>query len=245
VTTVGYARVSTPEQSLDPQLDRLRAEGCDRIFDDFASAARASRPGWDRCREYLREGDVLVAVKLDRLGRSVQHLAALVEDLAERGVGLKILDQGIDTTTAAGRMLLHMLAAIAEFERALISERTRDGLAAAAAKGRKGGRRRVLTEQDVERARELYAASSMTVDEIARAVGSSTTTLYRALGKVGPKGLGEGRPRGRAGGRKPGLTEAQVKQLRRLYDQRELTVREIGRQFGVAPATVYRYLKVG
>jgi predicted transcriptional regulator len=103
----------------------------------------------------------------------------------------------------------------------------------------------VLTEQDVERARELYATSpGMTVDEIARAVGSSTTTLYRAL-KIGPKGLGEGRPRGRAGGRKPGLTDAQVKQLQRLYDQRELTVPEIGRQFSVAPATVYRYLKVG
>lgn len=245
MTTVGYARVSTGEQSLDPQLDRLRAEGCERVFDDVASGARASRPGWDRCREYLRAGDVLVAVKLDRLGRSVQHLAQLAEDLAERGVGLKILDQSIDTTTAAGRMLFHMLSAIAEFERALISERTRDGLAAAAAKGRKGGRRKVLSNSDIDRARELYAEGSMTVAEIAAVVGSSTTTLYRALGKVGPQGLGEGRPRGRAGGRKPGLTEAQAKQLRRLYDQRELTVPEIGRQFGVAPATVYRYLKAG
>lgn len=179
---VGYARVSTATQTTAGQVDRLTAAGCERVFTDTASGTKASRPQWDECRRYLRTDDTLVLTKLDRAGRSVRHLVELAADLHERGVGLRVLDQGIDTTTPGGRLFFHMLSAMAEFEHDLIIERVNDGLAAARARGRVGGRRPVLTEAKRRRAQELYDARELTVAEIAKTVGVSETTLYRRLG---------------------------------------------------------------
>src|SRR5216684_1688776 len=133
MTKIGYARASTRDQHPENQAERLIEAGCDPklvFVDEGASGAKASRPEWDRCLAQLRKGDVLVAVKLDRIGRSIRNLIDVAEMLRERGVDLVILDQAIDTTTPAGRFMFHILAALAEMERELIRERTRDGLAA-------------------------------------------------------------------------------------------------------------------
>lgn len=182
MTLVGYARVSTATQTTAGQVDRLEAAGCERVFTDVASGTKGSRPQWDECRRYLRTGDTLVLTKLDRAGRSVRHLVELSADLHGRDVGLRVLDQGIDTGTPGGRLFFHMLSAMAEFEHDLIIERVNDGLAAARARGRVGGRRPVLTEAKRKRAQELYDARELTVAEIAKTVGVSETTLYRRLG---------------------------------------------------------------
>jgi DNA invertase Pin-like site-specific DNA recombinase len=178
---IGYARVSTTEQTTDPQTDALTAAGCDRIFVETASGALRDREQLALALDYLRPGDVLVVVKLDRLGRSLGHLIDTVTGLDARGVGLRSLGEGIDTTTAAGRLLLHVLGAIAEFERALIVERTRAGLAAAKARGRTGGRPRVLTVEKIEAARALIATGH-SVKAAAAAVGVGRATLYQHLG---------------------------------------------------------------
>jgi len=182
MTLVGYARVSTVTQTTAGQVDRLEAAGCEKVFTDVASGTKSSRPQWDEARRYLRGGDMLVVTKLDRAGRSVRHLVELAADLAERGIGLRVLGQGIDTTTPGGRLFFHMLSAMAEFEHDLLVERVNDGLAAARARGRTGGRRPVLTEAKRKRAQELYDARELTVAEIAKTVGVSETTLYRRLG---------------------------------------------------------------
>jgi DNA invertase Pin-like site-specific DNA recombinase len=181
MTLIGYARVSTDGQNLDAQLDALRAAGCERVFIDKLSGKLASRPEWDACLAYLREGDVLVATKLDRIGRSVKNLIEVAEQLRERSIDLKVLLQGIDTSTSAGKMMFHMLAAIAEFERDLISERTHEGLVAARARGRKGGRPSKLSAAQLRTARGLYEAREQTVAEIAAQFGVSRNTLYNAL----------------------------------------------------------------
>ena len=139
MATIGYARVSTRDQNPDGQTDALEAAGCDKIFVEHASGTLAKRPALTEALGYLRESDSLVVTKLDRLGRSVRNLKQVADELQQRGVGLKALSQGIDTTTPGGRLFFHMLAAIAEFEHDLIVERARDGLAAARARGRKGG----------------------------------------------------------------------------------------------------------
>jgi DNA invertase Pin-like site-specific DNA recombinase len=188
---IGYARVSTSEQNPEAQTDVLTAAGCERIFTDKASGKLAQRPELDKALEYLRDGDILVITKLDRLGRSVRNLIELAADLEQRGVGLRVLHQGIDTTTPGGRLFFHIVASIAEFERDLISERTRDGLDAARARGRKGGRRAVLTDTKLAVARQMYGEKGddgkrrYTVQEIADTVGCSRATLYRALGTGG------------------------------------------------------------
>ena len=133
---IGYARVSTREQNTDGQLDALHAAGCERVYVDKASGKLARRPEWDRCREQLRRGDALVVTKLDRMGRSVRHLIDVVGELDRQGVELVVLAQGIDTTSPGGRLLFHVLAAMAEFVGDLISENTHEGLAAARARGR-------------------------------------------------------------------------------------------------------------
>lgn len=185
---IGYARVSTRDQNPEAQTDVLTTAGCEQIFTDKASGKLASRPKLDKALEYLRAGDILVITKLDRLGRSVRNLIDLVGELDKRGVGLRVLHQGIDTTTPGGRLFFHIVAAIAEFERDLISERTNDGLAAARARGRKGGRRPKLTDNKLTVARRMYAEKGddgkrrYTVQEIADTVGCSRATLYRALG---------------------------------------------------------------
>lgn len=182
---IGYARISTNDQNPDSQGAALRAAGCEKIFTDTASGKLARRAELDAALDYLRSGDTLVITKLDRLGRSVRNLIDLADLLYGRGIGLRVLHQGIDTTTPAGKMFFHVLAAMAEFETALISERTRDGLAAARARGRKGGRRPKLTPAKLAAARKMYDAREHTVAEIASIVGVARSTLYRALDPSG------------------------------------------------------------
>ena len=188
MTKIGYARISTAVQHADGQVKRLEDYGCTRVFTDHgASGAKASRPQWDACLAYLREGDELVTVRLDRVGRSVRNLVDLIADLGERKVDLTVLDQNISTTTAGGRLVFHMFAAIAEFERDLIIERTRDGLAATKARGRSGGRKPELPEGLQAQVR-AWRAEGWSVnairDELAAKYGKQVgrTTIYRTLG---------------------------------------------------------------
>jgi DNA invertase Pin-like site-specific DNA recombinase len=180
VALVGYARVSTPEQDFALQRDALAAAGCSKMFEDRASGARADRPGLGQALAFLREGDVLVVWKLDRLGRSLAHLVETVAALAARGVGFRSLTEAIDTTTPGGRLVFHLFGALGQFERDLIRERTRAGLAAAEARGRKGGRRPVVTEEKLRRAKMLIA-QGLTVRETAARLRIGKTALYEAL----------------------------------------------------------------
>lgn len=180
---VGYARVSTRDQGLDLQLDALARAGCGRTFTDEASGARPDRPGLAQALSHLREGDALVVWKLDRLGRTVRQLVGLVGDLAARGVAFRSLTDAIDTSTPAGRFFFHMMGALAEMERDLARERTNAGLAAAKARGRRGGRRPKLSPRQVEHARRLLADPGTGVGEVAASLGVARSTLYRALGR--------------------------------------------------------------
>jgi DNA invertase Pin-like site-specific DNA recombinase len=193
MTKCGYARVSTRDQHPEAQTERLLAAGCDpdHIFtDEGVSGKLASRPAWDQCLAYLRPGDTLVTVKLDRIGRSIKNLIEITEFLRERQVNLVVLDQQIDTTTPTGKLVFHVLAAIAEFERDLIRERTMDGLAVAQAHGRKGGSKPKLTPSQIRRAREMFEETKddgthrYTMEEIAGTFKVSRPTVYRALGRV-------------------------------------------------------------
>lgn len=181
MVSVGYARVSTRDQNPDAQTDALRSAGCEKIFVEHASGVLAKRPALDDALEYLRDGDTLVVTKLDRLGRSVRNLKEVAEGLQLRRVGLKALSQGIDTTTPGGRLFFHMLAAIAEFEHDLIVERTHEGLAAARARGRKGGGRHKMTPTKVRQAQAMYDEKTYTVQQIAETFGVSRGTIYRHL----------------------------------------------------------------
>lgn len=188
MTRVGYSRVSTRDQYPEAQEIRLREAGCERIFTDKGvSGMKASRPAWDECLRYLREGDTLVAVRLDRIGRSITNLCDVVATLERRGIDLAVLDQDIDTTTSSGKFMFHVLAGIAQFERDLISERTIDGLNAARARGRVGGSKPKLTAAQIRRVRQMYEEAGpggkrrWTVAEIAGTFGVSRPTIYRAL----------------------------------------------------------------
>lgn len=179
---IGYARVSTGEQTLDLQRDALNAAGCGTIYEETASGAKSERPVLAEVLSYLREGDTLVVWRLDRLGRSLKHLIEVVAQLAERGIGFKSLTEQIDTTTPGGKLIFHVFGALAEFERDLIRERTQAGLAAARARGRLGGRPKKLRDpKQLELARTLYAGGQTDVDTICRTLGISRATLYRAL----------------------------------------------------------------
>ena len=180
MTSIGYARVSTQDQDPALQLDALRAAGCTRTFEDRASGARTDRPGLRQALDYAREGDVLVVWKLDRLGRSLPHLLETVAGLERRGVGFRSLTEAIDTTTPGGRLVFHLFGALGQFERDLIRERTRAGLEAAAARGRKGGRKAVVTAEKLARARTIIA-KGLTVREAAMRVKVGKTALYEAL----------------------------------------------------------------
>lgn len=177
---IGYARVSTADQSVTAQEEQLRTAGCEVVYSDVMTGTVGSRPQWDACLKGLRNGDTLVITKLDRAGRSLKHLMEVSEDLTNRGVDLKVLDQGIDTSTAPGRLMLQMLGAVSEFEAALISERTKAAIAGRA-RGRRGGRPKALSPRAKARAQALYDAREMTVKEIAGAMGVSQATLYREL----------------------------------------------------------------
>jgi DNA invertase Pin-like site-specific DNA recombinase len=180
---IGYGRVSTAEQNPAHQIDALARAGCAErdIYIDTASGAKSSRPKLDLVLQILREGDVLVITRLDRLSRSVLHLVTLGAELRERGVGLKVTEQGIDTSTVEGRAMFGMLAVLAELQRELIVANTIDGLAAARARGRVGGRRPKLTPDQVELAQQLYDRREKTVQQIADLFGVPRTTVYNHL----------------------------------------------------------------
>lgn len=185
---IGYARVSKADgsQSLDLQHDALRAAGVERdnIYDDLASGGRDDRPGLTACLKSLRDGDVLVVWKLDRLGRSVRDLITLVSELQERGIHFRSLTDSIDTSTPAGRFFFHVMSALAEMERELIVERTRAGLAAAREQGRIGGRRRIMTTEVVERCWRMLE-NSATRQQVADVVGVGVKTIYKYLPVTG------------------------------------------------------------
>lgn len=183
----GYARISTRSQRDDSQLDALRAAGCERNWADTASGKLARRPEWDNCLDHLRRGDELVVTRLSRMARSVRHLTEIAALLAERGIDLVVLKQGIDTTTPAGRFTFHVLAAMDEMLADLISEGTREGLESARARGRVGGRKPKLTARQAGVARGMYDETGAdgrrkyTVAEIAETFGVSRKTVYRHL----------------------------------------------------------------
>ena len=178
---VGYARVSTHEQNPSLQTDALKRTGCQKVFTDKVSGAGNERPGLKAALEYVREGDTLLVWRLDRLGRSLKDLIEIIGGLEKRGVGFKSLQESIDTTTSGGRLIFHVFGALAEFERNLIRERTRAGLEAARARGRKGGRPRVLDSKKVELAYRLYDEKKHTIKEICQMLGISKPTLYAYL----------------------------------------------------------------
>lgn len=180
MTLIGYARVSTNDQKLEPQIDTLKAAGCETVFEDVISGAKADRPGLNDALAFLRKGDTLVVWKLDRLGRSMKHLVETVTDLGDRGVGFKSLTEGVDTTTTGGTLVFHLFGALAQFERDLIVERTQAGLKAAATRGRKGGRKPVVTPKKLEQAK-AYISDGLTVREAAARLKISKTSLYNAL----------------------------------------------------------------
>lgn len=183
-TLVGYARVSTPEQSLAVQLEALEVAGCHKIFSDVASGARAQRTGLDEALNYLRPGDTLVVLKVDRLGRSISHLVQVIDDLRSRKISFKSLnDSGLDTNTPNGKLLFNLFAMLADFERELIRERTKAGLASARARGRIGGRRLAITTAKLERAKTLIESKGLSVREAAAAIKVGKSTLYNALQK--------------------------------------------------------------
>jgi len=180
---IGYARVSTGDQDLALQIDALEMAGCVRIFEDKVSGTKSVRKGLDECLAALREGDTLIVWRLDRLGRSFQHLVGLINELKDRGVGFRSIQDGaIDTTTASGELVFNIFAAMAQFERELIRERTRAGLAAARARGKKGGRRPVTSsDPKVKAAKAMYADPNHSIKEICETLKISRATFYRYL----------------------------------------------------------------
>jgi DNA invertase Pin-like site-specific DNA recombinase len=196
---IGYARISTHGQKEDSQVDELKAAGCERIFTDRGVSGKlGKRPELDACLDYLREGDVLVITRLSRAMRSIRHLLNTAHDLGERGIGLKVLkQQEIDTTSATGRFLFNVLAAVDELQREIIVEGTHEGWEAARARGRTGGRKPKLSPGAIQVAREMYdkrgadGKRAHTVDEIAAVLKVSRPTVYRVLPMAGTPGRGK------------------------------------------------------
>ncbi len=178
---IGYARVSTEDQSTDMQRDALADAGCTKVFEDSASGTIRERPQLNAAIEYLREGDTFVVWRLDRLGRSLKHLIETVQLLDDRGVGFKSLHESIDTTTSTGRLVFHIFAALAEFERDLIVDRTKAGIAAARERGSRPGRKPSLSDDQVAVVRQMHATGASTIKQIADVVGVSRATVYRAI----------------------------------------------------------------
>jgi DNA invertase Pin-like site-specific DNA recombinase len=180
---IGYARISTQDQTLALQQDALAAAGCGKVFTDTVSGGSVERHGLAEALAYVRAGDTLVVWRLDRLGRSLKHLIEVVADLERRQIGFRSLTESIDTTTSGGKLIFHVFGALAEFERALIRERTQAGLAAARARGRQGGRPRKLdTPRKVKMARYLYDDERRSIKEICQTLRISRATLYRYVG---------------------------------------------------------------
>lgn len=184
---IGYARVSTEDQNLDLQRDALARAGCGVIYEEAASGKSTARPELEQCRKALRSGDTLVVWRLDRLGRSLPDLVQIVADLERSGISFESLTEKIETGSAAGKLVFHVFAALAEFERSLIRERTRAGLAAARARGRSGGRKPKLGEKQVREIKALLRDPDIQVADVARRYGVSRTTLYKHVGVISPK----------------------------------------------------------
>lgn len=178
---IGYARVSTSDQKLSLQEDALKQAGCSEIFTDIASGAKAARPGLDAALGYIREGDTLVVWKLDRLGRSTQHLIETIKLLNKRKIGFKSLQENIDTTTSSGKLIFHIFSALAEFESDLIKERTEAGQKAARARGRLGGRPSLLNNNEITKMLRHYDENKLTVTEICKLYGISRPSFYNYL----------------------------------------------------------------
>jgi DNA invertase Pin-like site-specific DNA recombinase len=184
---IGYARVSTDDQQLDLQRDALTQAGCRVIYEETVSGKSADRLELEQCRKALRAGDTLVVWRLDRLGRSLPDLVKIVADLEQRGIGFESLSEKIETGTAAGKLVFHVFAALSEFERNLIRERTQAGLVAARARGRAGGRKPKLDDQKVREIKALLRDPDIQVADVARRYGVSRTTLYKYVGVVEPR----------------------------------------------------------
>lgn len=192
-TRIGYARVSTDDQNLDLQRDALSKAGCAPIYEEKVSGkgTGAERPEWVQCLKALRPGDTLVVWRLDRLGRSLSDLVHIVGELEQRGVGFESLTEKIETSSAAGKLIFHVFASLAEFERNLIRERTRAGLEAARARGRIGGRTRKLDEKQIREIRAMLRDPQVNVSDVAKRYGVSRTTVYTYVGVVQPERLVE------------------------------------------------------
>lgn len=178
---IGYARVSTQDQKPELQLDALKAAGCEQVLQEKASGKNTERPELQTCLKVLRPADTLVVWRLDRLGRSLKDLIGIIHGLEERGIGFRSLNESIDTTTAGGKLVFNIFGSLAEFERTLIRERTVAGLAAARARGRRGGRPLKLSKGDVKKAAAMLLSPAMTKAEVARHFGVSRVTLDAAL----------------------------------------------------------------
>jgi DNA invertase Pin-like site-specific DNA recombinase len=180
---VGYARVSTADQTLNLQTDALKKAGCTKIFTDTASGAKAERQGLEEALNYVREGDTLVVWRLDRLGRSLKDLIEQLTELHNRNIGFKSLTESIDTTTSGGKLIFHIFGALAEFERDIIRERTNAGLTAARARGKKGGRPKspLSEEKKLQVAKKMYDDKSMSVGDICRGLNIPRSTFYKYM----------------------------------------------------------------
>lgn len=178
---IGYGRISTEEQHLHMQEDALKSAGCEEIYTDIASGSKSKRPGLDKALAYIREGDTLVVWKLDRLGRSLQHLIQTVKSLHEKKIFFRSLQESIDTTTSSGKLIFHIFSALAEFERDLIIERTEAGLKAARARGRMGGRPPMLNKRQISKLKQHYKDKNITVAEICKIFQISRPTFYNYL----------------------------------------------------------------
>ena len=176
---IGYARISTQDQSLDLQKDALTAAGCEHIFEDVASGAKDARQGLSEAIAYARPKDTLVVWKLDRLGRSLKHLIETVNQLHAKDIGFASVQESIDTTTSGGKLIFHVFGALAEFEREIIRERTQAGLKAARARGRTGGRPPKMTPEQIDMAKRLMADPEISIDRICQTMKISRSTLYR------------------------------------------------------------------
>lgn len=178
---IGYARVSTQEQHLELQIDSLKKCGCDKIFTDTESGSKTDRKGLIDTLYFLREGDILIVWKLDRLGRNLKHLIDVVNDLSKRNIGFQSIQERIDTTTSGGKLIFHIFASLAEFERDIIRERTNAGLKAARARGRVGGRPRVMDNKKIAIAKSLVKDPKNSITDICKTLNISRATLYRYL----------------------------------------------------------------
>ena len=184
---IGYARVSTHDQTLALQKDALEKANCEKIFTDTVSGTKTERKGLTAALSHLRSGDALVVWRLDRLGRSLRHLIDTITELHERGVGFKSLQENIDTTTSGGKLVFHIFGALAEFERKIIRERTQAGLASARSRGKVGGRPKTLSAKAVQMLRNMAADKSLTVSDVCKTLAIGRTTYYRYV-KSGQNG---------------------------------------------------------